>query len=57
LNGVFNHEVEIPRTRHGKKQTPDTSTNEEALLLAKFLRKEKKEWNPRIANLSLYIKA
>jgi hypothetical protein len=31
-----------------KRQTLDTLINEEALLLAKFLRKEKKEWNPRI---------
>jgi len=48
LNGVFNREVEIPRIRHGKKQTLDTLINEEALLLAKFLRQEKKEWNPRL---------
>jgi hypothetical protein len=48
LNGVFNREVEIPRIRHGKRQTLDTFINEEALLLAKFLRNEKKEWNPRL---------
>jgi hypothetical protein len=48
LNGVFNREVEIPRTRHGKKQTPDTSINEEALLLAKYLRNERETWIPRI---------
>jgi len=51
LNGVFNREVEIPRIRHGKRQTLDTLINEEALLLAKFLRKERKEWIPRIADL------
>lgn len=48
LNGVFNREVEIPRIKHGKKQTLDTLISEEALLLAKFLRNERKEWNPRL---------
>jgi len=51
LNGLFNCEVEIPRIRYGNKQTLDTLINEEALLLAKFLRNEKKEWNPRISSL------
>jgi len=48
LNGLFNREVEIPRIRHGKRQTLDTLISEEALLLAKFLRNERKEWNPRL---------
>jgi hypothetical protein len=48
LNGLFNRKVEIPRIRHGKTQTLDTLINEEALLLAKFLRNERKEWNPRL---------
>ena len=39
---------EIPRIRHGKRQTLDTLINEEALLLAKYLRNEKKDWEPRI---------
>jgi len=51
LNGLFNRKVEIPRIRHGKRQTLDTLINEEALLLAKFLRKERKEWSPRMVNL------
>jgi CRISPR-associated endonuclease Cas1 len=50
LNGLFNRQVEIPRIRHGKQQTFDTLINEEALLLAKFLRDEKSKWHPRIAN-------
>jgi len=45
---IFEVEIEIPRIRHGKKQTFETLINEEALLLAKFLRKERKEWNPRL---------
>jgi hypothetical protein len=51
LSGLFNRKVEIPRIKHGKKQTLDTLISEEALLLAKFLRNERKEWNPRIAVL------
>lgn len=52
LNGLFNRRVDIPRIKHGKRQTLDTLVNEEALLLAKFLRNERKEWNPRIANVN-----
>jgi CRISPR-associated protein Cas1 len=52
LNGLFNREVEIPRILHGKKQTFDTLISEEALLLAKFLRNERKEWNPRIGTVN-----
>jgi len=43
--------VEIPRIRHGKKQTLGTLINEEALVLAKFLRNERKEWNPRLPKM------
>jgi hypothetical protein len=52
LNGLFNRKVDIPRITHGKRQTLDTLTKEEALLLAKFLRNEKKEWNPRKPQLN-----
>ncbi len=52
LNKIFEYEVEIPRIRHGKKQTFDTLINEEALLLAKFLRNERKDWNPRLIRLN-----
>jgi hypothetical protein len=48
LNNLFNRKVEIPRIRHGKRQTVDTLINEEALLFAKFLRNENRTWNPRI---------
>lgn len=52
LNQLFESEVEIPRIKHGKRQILDTLINEEALLLAKYLRNEKKKWNPRIANIN-----
>jgi CRISPR/Cas system-associated endonuclease Cas1 len=48
LNQFFECEVEIPRIRHGKKQTVETLINEEALLLAKYLRNERKSWIPRL---------
>jgi len=47
--------VEIPRIRHGKRQTLDTLITEEALLLAKFLRNEKKDWVPRAPILQLNL--
>ena len=51
LNGLFNRKIEIPRIRHGKRQTLNTLINEEALLLAKFLRNERKVWNPRLPSI------
>lgn len=51
LNSLFETEVNIPRIRYGKKQTLDTLINEEALVLAKFLRNERKEWNPRLVDI------
>jgi len=47
LNRYLEGMVEIPRIRIGNRQTVETLINEEALLLAKFLRAEKREWNPR----------
>jgi CRISPR/Cas system-associated endonuclease Cas1 len=51
LNDLFEHEVEVPRIRHGAKQTIDTLISEEALLLAKYLRNERHSWIPRIIKL------
>jgi len=48
LNAFFETIVEVPRMRIGKRQTIETLTSEEALLLAKFLRNERKTWTPRI---------
>ena len=55
LNSLFENEVEIPRIKHGNKQTLDTLINEESLLLAKFLRNERKDWNPRIPTLAFRV--
>jgi CRISPR/Cas system-associated endonuclease Cas1 len=52
LNGLFEREVEIPRMRHGSKQTLNTLINEEAYLFAKFLRHEQETWFPRIPSLA-----
>ena len=48
LNQYFENVVEISRIRVGKRQTIETLINEEALLLAKYLRSEKRDWVPRI---------
>jgi len=41
-------EVEVPRMRIGKRQTIETLINEEALLVAKFLRNERNTWIRRM---------
>lgn len=46
-NSFFESTVEIPRVKHGNKQTVETLFNEEALLFAKYLRNEKQTWIPR----------
>jgi CRISPR/Cas system-associated endonuclease Cas1 len=51
LNKYFETMIEIPRIKVGKRQTFETLISEEALLLAKFLRNERKEWNPRIPTI------
>ena len=51
LNAFFQSTVEIPRIRIGKRQEVETLMREEAWLFAKYLRKERKMWNPRIVAL------
>jgi CRISPR-associated protein Cas1 len=48
LNDYFERKVEIPRIKHGNKQTIETLINEEAMLLGKYLRSEIPQWKPRI---------
>lgn len=49
LNELFERWVEVPRIRYGSRQTLETLIDEEAQLLAKYLRGEKKTWTSRIA--------
>jgi len=49
LNDYFERKVEIPRIKHGSKQTVETLISEEAMLLGKYLRSEIPQWKPRIA--------
>ena len=49
LNAFFEVTVEVPRIRIGGRQIVETLINEEALLVAKFLRDERKTWAPRTA--------
>ena len=51
LRDFFESKVEIPLIRVGKKQRIETLINEEALLLAKYLRGENPNWKPRIASM------
>jgi hypothetical protein len=48
LNLFFESKVDIPRIMHGQRQSVETLINEEALLLAKYLRGETETWIPRI---------
>jgi CRISPR-associated protein Cas1 len=49
LNDFFEFKVEVKRIRNGEHQTIETLINEEALLFAKYLRREISDWKPRIA--------
>ena len=51
LNAFFDGMVNVERIKVGKRQTIDTLISEEALLFAKYLRSERKEWIPRIVLL------
>ena len=51
LHHYFTHSVKVPRIMHGKQQELETLINEEALLLAKYLRNERPTRNPRFVAL------
>jgi len=51
FNDFFRYKVNIPRIKVGKRQEIETIINEEAYLFAKYLRKERKEWNSRIVEI------
>ena len=53
LNCLFESTIDIPRIKVGKKQSIETLINEEAMLLAKFLRTEQEKWIPRIIGNNL----
>ncbi|MEM2249818.1 MAG: CRISPR-associated endonuclease Cas1 [Candidatus Bathyarchaeia archaeon] len=48
LEAYFEIKVSVPRVRHGESQTIETLINEEATLLALFLRGDRKTWKPRL---------
>jgi CRISPR/Cas system-associated endonuclease Cas1 len=50
LNQYFQKTVKVSRIRMGESQEIETLINEEALLLAKYLRNEIKTWKPRITS-------
>jgi CRISP-associated protein Cas1 len=50
LNAFFERMVDVERIKVGNRQTIDTLISEEALLFAKYLRQERKDWIPRITS-------
>ena len=49
LHEFFMRKVKVPRFRHGNKQEVESLINEEAILLALYLRDKRDSWVPRIA--------
>jgi CRISPR-associated protein Cas1 len=48
LKAYFSHKVRVQRIRRGKTQEIETLINEEALVLAQYLRSERNTWIPRL---------
>jgi CRISPR-associated protein Cas1 len=51
LNRYFEDKIALPRVRRGQHQEIETLINEEAYLLAMYLRNEKPSWAPRIPSI------
>jgi hypothetical protein len=51
LYEYFKLVVDVPRIRMGRRQEIESLINEEAFLLAQYLRGEKAQWIPRTAEL------
>jgi hypothetical protein len=52
LNAFFDRIVEVERIKVEKRQAIDTLISEEALLIVKYLRYERKDWVPRFVYIS-----
>jgi len=52
LNSFFETQIEIQRIKRGNSQTFETLINEEALLLAMYIRNELPAWNPRTPKIA-----
>jgi CRISPR/Cas system-associated endonuclease Cas1 len=51
LDELFETMFEVPRIKHGFRQTLETLINEEAQLLAKYVRHEITNWTPRVTSV------
>ena len=51
LYDYFRSIVDVARIKMGKRQEIESLINEEAFLLAEYLRGEKPHWTPRISEL------
>ncbi len=47
LSSLLDRIVEVTRINRGRRQTLDSLIREEALLFARYLRNERKDWIPR----------
>lgn len=56
LNEFFETTIDIPRIRHGKRQSIETLINEESQQLARYIRNETDSWVPRIASVNDFCK-
>ena len=54
MGAYLTTKVKVPRIRFGKKQEIETLINEEALRLAKYLRREINNWTPRVVTLCMF---
>jgi CRISPR-associated endonuclease Cas1 len=52
LHGYFGSKVDVPRIGRGHSQEIESLIGEEAFLLARYFRNEKRDWVPRIVKLS-----
>lgn len=51
LNKFFETKVKVPRFKHGRKQSINTLIKEETFALARYIRGQRKTWNPRLVQL------
>lgn len=52
LNSYFEKKIKISKVKYGKRQQIESLINEEAYLLAKYLRDQKQTWKPRLPQLT-----
>jgi len=49
LDDFFDSMVDVPRMKHGSRQSIGSLINEETIILGNYIKKEEKNWLPRIS--------